>query len=311
MKNRKIVLMLSLLSIFFVTGCTKILKTEEKKVVQNPITGQNLVENILCQPSDEETIKLYLENKVNINSLPRCSEFNVTSGGYEGIWNTIFVKPLAWVIIKVGELFHNYGLSIIFVTLFIRLVLYPITKKTALQSEMLKKAQPELEKLEKKYHNQTSQEAQMQKSQEMLLIYKKYKINPLSGCLFSFIQIPLFFAFYEALNRLPVIFEKNFLTLQLGTTPLTALGNGQYQYLIVVVLAIFATHYSFKLNKTASMGADQEKQMSYMMKFATIMIAVTSFTVSVGIILYWICNNLFTILQNLIVKRGKKNDHIL
>lgn len=311
MKNKKILLMFSLMSIFLITGCTKILKTEDKKVVQNPVTGQNLVENILCQPSNEETIKLYLENNVNINSLPRCNEFNVTSGGYEGIWNTIFVKPLAWVIIKVGELLKNYGLSIILVTLLIRLVLYPITKKTALQSEMLKKAQPELEKLEKKYRNQTSQEAQMQKSQEMLFIYKKYKINPLSGCLFSFIQIPLFFAFYEALNRLPVIFEKDFLGLQLGTTPLTALGNGQYYYLIVVVLAILATHYSFKLNKTASMGADQEKQMSYMMKFATVMIAITSFTVSVGIILYWICNNLFTILQNLVVKRGKKNDHIL
>lgn len=50
----------------------------------------------------------------------------------------------------------------------------------------------------------------MQKSQEMLVIYKKYKINPMAGCLYAFIQLPLFLAFYEALNRLPLIFEGSF-----------------------------------------------------------------------------------------------------
>ena len=65
-----------------------------------------------------------------------------------------------------------------------------LTKKTAMQSENMKLAQPELTKLEKKYKNRNDQESLMMKNQEMLGIYKKYNINPMSGCLFAFIQIP-------------------------------------------------------------------------------------------------------------------------
>ena len=76
-------------------------------------------------------------------------------------------------------LVKNYGLALILACLGIRLLLYPLTKKTAVQSELMKKAQPELTKLEKKYENKTSQEDLMKKNQEMLLIYQKYKITEL------------------------------------------------------------------------------------------------------------------------------------
>ena len=95
----------------------------------------------------------------------------------------------------------------------------PLTKKTAMQSENLKKAQSDIDRINKKYENKQDQQSQMQKSQELMLIYKKYDINPLSNCLFAFIQIPLLFAFIEAINRTPAIFEGKFLGLHLGITP--------------------------------------------------------------------------------------------
>ena len=180
---KKIVIMLFL--VLSLTGCTTILKDKDGKAVQNKTTGQNLTKNILCQPSEKETIKLYKQNKVDIDKLPKCSEMKVLSGNYEGIWTTIFVKPLAWVIIQIGELLKNYGLAIIVTTLLIRLITMPFTKKAALQSENLKKAQPELERLEKKYKDKTDQNSMFLKNQEMLGIYKKYEINPMSSCLFS------------------------------------------------------------------------------------------------------------------------------
>lgn len=312
MKKNKIKILVTLFIVMVsLTGCTKILKTEDKKVVQNTLTGQNLVENILCKPKDENTLNLYKENNIDVESLVDCENFSVTSGGYEGIWTTIFVKPLAWVIISIGKLVKNYGLSVIIVTLLIRLVLYPITKKTALQSENMKKAQPELEKLEKKYKNRQDNDAMMQKSQEMMLIYKKYGISPLSGCLFSFIQIPLFFAFYEAMNRIPALFEENLLGFQLGTSPLTALTNGNFYYIIFIILVIATTYYSFKLNSTASMSGEQEKQMKMMSNISIIFISIASFSISSGIALYWIFNSGFTILQNLLVKRSKKNANVI
>lgn len=309
MKNKKKILILMLLvSTFMLTGCTKIMKDDNKKVITNPETGQNLVENILCQPEAEKTVEIYKKNNIKINKLPKCSEFRVTSGGYEGIWTTIFVKPLAWVIIKIGLLTKNYGLSIIIITILIRLIMVPITKKTALQSENMQKAKPDLDKLEKKYKNKTDQESMMQKSQEMLLIYKKYDINPMSGCLFSLIQIPLFFAFYEALNRIPALFEENLGPFQLGTSPYIAMfKNHQYYYVIFIVLVILVTYFSFKLNSGASMSEEQEKQMKTMTNVMVVMISIMSFTISTGIALYWIFNSGFTIVQNLYVKRSKKD----
>lgn len=300
---KKIVIMLFL--VLSLTGCTTILKDKDGKAVQNKTTGQNLTKNILCQPSEKETIKLYKQNKVDIDKLPKCSEMKVLSGNYEGIWTTIFVKPLAWVIIQIGELLKNYGLAIIVTTLLIRLITMPFTKKAALQSENLKKAQPELERLEKKYKDKTDQNSMLLKNQEILGIYKKYEINPMSSCLFSMLQIPLFFAFYEAMNRLPSIFESNFIGFQLGTTPVTGLSQGNYIYILIIVLVILTSYFSFKLNSGASMSEDQAKQMKMMTNFMTIFIGIAALTLSAGIAIYWIINSSFTILQNLLVKRRK------
>ncbi|MDD3340690.1 MAG: YidC/Oxa1 family membrane protein insertase [Bacilli bacterium] len=305
MKNKFLKIAVISFLVFSLTGCTQVLKDKNKKVVTNETTGQSLTANILCQPSAAPTIKKYEENKINIEKLPKCENFKATSGGYEGIWATVFVKPLAWFIIEVGKFCNNYGIAVILITILIRLVLYPVTKKTAMQSENMKKAKPELDRLEKKYKNkdQADQTIMMQKSQEMMAIYKSYNISPMSGCLFSFIQIPLFFAFYEALNRLPVLFEEKLFGFQLGTSPMTAFGQGHYLYLIFIVLVIAATYFSMKFNKTAAMSADQEKQMKMMTNMMIVFIGIASLTISTGIALYWITNSTFTIVQSLLVQR--------
>lgn len=316
MKQKKIVkITLLLMIIFSLTGCTKYIKDENKKVIRNIETGQNLPQNILCRPEDKDILKIYNDynkttsnKKVNIDKLSKCEHMKIVSSDYDGLWTTFFVQPLAWVIIKIGNLLKSYGFSLIITTLIIRGIMYPFTKKTAMQSENLKKAQPELEKLEKKYKNKTDQQSMMQKNQEMLLIYKKNDINPISGCLFSFIQIPLFFAFYEAISRIPAIFEENFLGFQLGTSPAIALfTNGQLQYIILIILIPVATYFSFKLNSGASMTKEQESQMKMMRNMMVIFMTITAFSISSGIAIYWITSNIFTIFQNLMVKRRIKN----
>lgn len=308
MKKKKLILIMILCAITLsATGCTTLLKDEKGKAVQNPVTGQNLPKNILCRPESKKTIEVYEDNKIELNKLPKCSEFVPASGGYEGIWTTIFVKPLAWIIIQIGKIVKNYGLAVILITLLIRMIMFPLTQKSAVQSENLKLAKPELDKLEKKYKNRQDQEAMMQKSQEMLVIYKKYKINPMAGCLYAFIQLPLFLAFYEALNRLPLIFEGSFLGLHLGMTPLTGITSGRIYYIIIVILVGSVTYYSFKLNSGASMSEDQAKQMKMMTNIMTGVITLSSLTISSAIGLYWITNSGFTIVQNLIVKRRKNN----
>lgn len=314
-KKNKIAKMIVIVALVFsLTGCTKYLKQDGKNV-RNEKTGQNLTKNILCQP-ESETLKLYekynsevkSEDQIKLAELPKCENMKIVGGKYEGIWTSIFVKPLAWFIIQIGKLVNSYGLALILATIIIRGVVWPFTKKTAMQSENLKKAQPELSKIETKYKNRQDQEAMMQKSQEMMMIYKKYNINPMSGCLFSFIQIPLFFAFYEAISRIPAIFEETFLGFQLGTSPaIAAFQHGKYYYLIFIIIIALATYYSFKLNSGASMGKDQEKQMKTMTNVMVVLMTITAFSISSGIAIYWVTSNVFTIVQNLLVKRGKKN----
>lgn len=300
MKNKKIIMII--LCIFMLTGCTKILKDSEKKVVKNPETGQAITENIICKPTEKDAIKIYEDNNVDISKLPECNKFTPLKN-YEGLWTSLFVKPLAWLIIKIESLVKNSGLAIIISCLLIRLVLYPLTRKTAMQSELIKKASPELEKLEKKYKDKTSTEDQQRKAQEMMLIYQKYKINPISGCLLSFLQIPLVMAYYEAINRTPIIFEGNFLSLNLGTTPWTAITHGKYIYIILIVLIFLTTLVSFK--KTLKDQSAQAQNMKFSLYFMLAIITYASFTMSSALGIYWVTSSLFTIIQNLLVERKK------
>ena len=334
-KRKKLLLVAALL--FLLTGCTQY-KTYNNEPVIIDSTGQRVVENILCKTEEterqfnelKEKYKIDLDNQLNDSTISQeeydqklaelnenfdlsdvavCSEFEIFSDD-EGLWTTLFVKTLAWLITKIGMFTQNYGWAIIIVTILIRLVLYPLTQKTAMQSENLNAAKSKLDKLELKYRNRNDQQSQMLKAQEMMAIYKQYNINPMSGCLYALIQIPLFFAFYEALYRLPVVLEENFFGINLGITPLTAFQHGQYYYLIFVALVILATYFSFKLNTTMNPSGEQAKQMKMMMNISIVMISIASFTISTGIALYWIVNSSFTIVQNLIAKRSKKNEHI-
>ena len=174
-----------------------------------------------------------------------------------------------------------------------------------MQSENLKKAQPELQKLEKKYANKADDhQAMLQKSQEMMAIYKKYNISLFSGCLVAIIQLPLFIAFLEAINRTPAIFEGSFLGLQLGTTPFFAMSHGEYWYIILPILVFVVTLFSMKLNGTQATDNSNPAAAStkMTMNIMVVVITISSFQLSTAIGLYWVTSSLFTVIQNLIAK---------
>lgn len=305
MKNKKTKFILLMLSILLLTGCTKNLKDSENKIVTNEKTGQSVTENIICRPTDEDMLKIYEDNNVDISKLPECKDFTPITD-YEGLWTSFFVKPLAWVILKIGSLVKNNGLAIIITCLLIRCALIPVTRKTAMQSEMMKKAQPELERLEKKYAGKESTEDQQRKAQEMMMIYQKYKINPISGCLLAIIQLPLLFAFLEAINRTPAIFENKFLVFEMGTTVPKGIASGNYWYIILIILILGTTYLSFRKTLKDQSLSQQGGQMKFTLYFMLVLIAFASFSLPTALGLYWIASSTFTIVQNLLVERKKK-----
>ncbi len=302
---KKLILLLSIL--FLTTGCTEYVKDDGKNVT-NEITGQTLTSNILCQPTDQDTLKLYEKYDVEIlNKVPSCEEFKITSNGYEGLWDTIFVKPLAFLILQLGYLVNNMGISVILIGILIRLAMLPISRKSLMQSDNIKKAQPEIKAIEKKYKEKTDRESMMMKSQETMMVYKKYQINPISGCLLAFIQLPIFFAFLEAINRVPAIFEGEFFFgLKLGTTPWVGISDGNYVYIALIILIIASTYLSFKNTMSTQTSDELQTQMNFMMKIMLVTISLASFSLPTAIALYWIATNLFAVAQNKIINKYMK-----
>ena len=311
--NKKLKVTILTIMMFLTVGCTKYVKDDNNKQVINETTGQTLTANILCKPTSDELYKIYEGNNdkltTKLEELPSCDDFKPTDIKYQSLWESIFVKPLAWLILKLGEIVKNYGLSVIIISILIRCILIPLTKNTMAQSENMKKASKELNKLETKYANRTDNEAMMQKSQEMMMIYRKYNINPATSCLTSLIQLPLLFAFLEAIYRVPAIFEGTLWNMNLGMTPSKALASGNYIYIILLVLIALSTFFSFK-QAMASQPQDgnnemmrQTKTMTYIMMF---MILLASLSLPTALALYWIVNNVFGICQNFIMKKMKE-----
>ncbi len=306
MKKKTKIFIIGLLLILC-TGCTQTLK-DGKKVITNEETGQTLTSNILCQPTEEQLYNTYSEYddklQVKLDDLPQCSTFKPSKLEYKSLWESIFIKPLAYIILKLGYLIKNMGLSVMIIGLLIRIIMMPVQIKTVKQSENMKKIQPEMARIEKKYANKTDNDSLMAKSQETMMLYKKYQINPVSGCLMAFIQLPLFFAFLEAINRVPAIFEGTFLTMNLGMTPATGIAHHNYIYIILIILIILTTFLSFK-NSMASQDQNSEmaQQMKFMFIFMILMVSFASLSLPTAIALYWIVTNGFAVIQNFIIKK--------
>ncbi len=282
-------------------------KNNEKEFVKQESTGQLIRKDILCVPDDEtELYNLYKEYGKELNNkfsdLPKCSEFKINSNESKGLWEFLFVKPLAYLILKLGKLVNNLGISLILIGLAIRLILLPFTIKSNNQTQNMKKAQPELAKIEKKYQNKTDNESLMAKSQETMLVYQKYKVNPMLGCLLAFLQLPLFFAFLQAIYRIPSIYEETLFGLNLGMSPSIGLSQGNYWYLLIIFLIGVSTYFSFKQTMTQTPGNEEaQKQMKIMVYVMLFVIVYASLSLPIALAFYWIITYAFIAIQNIIM----------
>lgn len=118
---------------------------------------------------------------------------------------SILSYPFAWLMGSIGKgLGDSYFWGIVFTTLIVRTIAWPIYSKQNSTSVKMQLIQPELEKLQRKYNGRRDPESQQRMQQETMKIYRKYKVNPL-GCGFTMIlQFPIFMAMYECVRRIQV-----------------------------------------------------------------------------------------------------------
>ena len=207
-----------------------------------------------------------------------------------GFWSKYFVYPLSQLIIFFAELVKNYGLSIVIVTIIIRLLLLPLNVKQIRSSIAMQRIQPELQELQKKYSSKDAV-TQQKLQQETLALFQKHGANPLAGCLPVLIQMPILIAFYQAIMRTEEIKQGSFLWFQLGSTDY-----------ILPLIAGAATYFQQKLMMadTPNLDNPQMKMMLYMMP---IMITVIGFILPSALALYWVVGNLFMVAQTIFVRK--------
>ncbi|MBM7572520.1 YidC family membrane integrase SpoIIIJ [Aquibacillus albus] len=235
--------------------------------------------------------------------LSGCTQVNqeITSES-TGIWNEYFVYPLSWLITYVAEAFNeNYGLSIVLVTILIRLVLLPLNIKQLRSSKAMQAIQPQLQEVRQKYSSKDAK-TQQKLQQETMELFQKNGVNPLAGCLPIIVQMPILLAFYHAIMRTAEIKEHSFLWFQLGDPD---------PYFILPVVAAVATYVQQKLMMAGGTSAPQNAmmaQMKMMLYMMPIMIGVVAIFFPSALSLYWVVGNIFMVIQTLFIRNPMMKD---
>lgn len=211
-----------------------------------------------------------------------------------GVWSHYFVYPLSYLIKWVANLpFVGYGLSIVIVTILVRFAMFPLMVKQMKSSKAMQALQPEINKLKEKYSSK-DQATQMKMQQEQMALFKENGVNPLSGCLPLFVQMPVLIAFYQAISRTSEIAHHTFMWFDLGKPD---------PYYILPVVAAITT---FLQQKITMIGQDNSSPMAQQMAMMTyvmpIMILTFAINFPAALSLYWVVGNIFMIGQTYFVK---------
>ena len=250
------------------------------------------------------------------------------------LWNGVFLKPLANLLIFLTNVIpgHDLGVAIIILTIIIRLILYPLSKKAIQNQRAMQAFQPELDKIKEKYKDDKDKQ-----TKETLAFYQKHKINPLSSCLPLIIQMPILIAMYWVFRYAsfgtiehllyPFVHLSSSLTIKfLGVVDLSK----PEVYALPVLAGATQFYQSWMIlgqakkdekrmglkdkkgpvsNSASSRGGPQDsatmitRQMTYIFPIITVMIAIK---LPAAIALYWIVTNLFSILQQYIIMKDKR-----
>lgn len=223
--------------------------------------------------------------------LTGCTEVNQPIDAEStGIWNEYFVYPLSLLIKYFAGLFNNnFGLSIVVVTVIIRLFLLPLMIKQIKSSQAMQAIQPEVKKLQEKYSSKDAK-TQQKLQQETMALFQKHGVNPFAGCLPIFIQMPILIAMYHAIMRTFEIREGVFLWFELGSP----------DYVLPIIAGV-ATFIQQKLMMAGSSAA-QNPQMVAMLYMMPIMITVFAFFFPAALALYWVVGNIFMVVQTLFIR---------
>jgi len=211
-------------------------------------------------------------------------------------WFDIIAKPCLWLMNLFYSVIPNYGVAIIILTILVKLLLWPLGQKSYKSMSEMKKIQPLMKEIREKYKDD-----KQRMNQEVMGLYRTYKINPLGGCLPMVVQLPFFFALYRMLyEAIELRHAPFFLWIDDLAAPDRlfrfdfSIPFMEPPYGIPVLTIVMGASMLLQQKMSPPMGdATQAK----MMMFMPIIFTVIFINFSSGLVLYWLVNNLLSIAQ--------------
>ncbi len=243
------------------------------------------------------------------------------------LWNTAFYEPIYNILIFIinNVTFGDVGFAVILVTIIVKLILSPLTKKSIKSQILMKRMEPEIKQIKKDYPNKEEQ------AKQTFLLYKKYGTNPFSGCLVIILQLPIIFAlyyvFYNGLSidatkiysfiQIPTNLYTNFLgLLEMGQKSIfLGLLAGVTQfiqgYLAIPIKAKVEIVTGADLNTPKTFQEQLSDSMQMNVKYILpVFIAFIAWKISAAVALYWVTSNIFTIVQEWYIRRQLEKNSI-
>ena len=254
-------------------------------------------------PRTEKDLKIYNKSEDNPWNLSGTNlNASLNSSGILSWLETI----LKWCLEMINMVVRNWGLSIIVLTIIIKLLFYPLTKKSSLGTLKMKQMQPKVDEIQAKYKDQPEK-----LNAELTKLYKEENYNPLSGCLPLLIQFPILIAMYNLFNN---YFEFRGAMFIPGWIPDLSVGDsivtldfnipflGNHIRILPVIYLISQLLFG-KLTQTNTAAGSSATQMKIMMYGMPIFFFFILYNVPSGLILYWTVSNILQLVQQLIINK--------
>ena len=276
------------------------------KISRNPIMDSSALDTyyVFVGPRTDSVLGMY--NKAENNgwklSNIRFDDALQTSGLFSWL-----EKALKWIMEILYKIVPNWGVSIILMTILLRLALFPLTKKSTLASLKMQEVQPRMTEIQTKYKNNPEK-----MNQEMAKLYQETGYNPVSGCLPMLIQLPLIIAMFNLFNNYFEFRGAMFIPgwipdLSVGDSVYTLnfnlplLGN-QIRILPVIYLISQLVYGKFSSATTAGANATQMKIMMYAMPICFFFVF---YSAPSGLLIYWTISNVLTLVQQIFLNKIK------
>lgn len=234
------------------------------------------------------------------------------------LYHTILYNPLLNILIFLYNTIavRDLGLSIILLTVLIRLILFPIFHKSARHQVVMQKLQPAIKKIQETHKSDREKQAQA-----MMALYKEHNVNPFSGFLLLIVQLPILIALYQIILKSlkPGVLAGlyNFVSAPLAiNTSFLGLINLQERSIFIVVLAGLAQYLQAKLaipkRESSANLTPAEKTVRQMVFIGPLITVIIFYNLPAAVGLYWLATSLFSIVQQIIVNKqiayGKSGD---